>query len=67
MTKFSMTELEIEQQFPRTFAVIREGIDRQLHMGCQLYVSQQANREGYDWTMSSLDLFPNLQSVGRIA
>ena len=43
MTKFSMTELEIEQQFPRTFAVIREGIDRQLHMGCQLYVSQQAN------------------------
>ena len=39
MTHFSIREMEIEQRLPQTFAVIREGIERQLHTGCQLYIS----------------------------
>ncbi len=39
MTHFSISEMEIEQRFPQTFAVIRDGLERQLHTGCQLYIS----------------------------
>jgi CubicO group peptidase (beta-lactamase class C family) len=37
----SMNEKEIELQFPQTVAVIREGIERRLHTGCQLYISRR--------------------------
>lgn len=33
------TPTDLEHRFPQTYAVIQEGIDRQLHTGCQLYVS----------------------------
>lgn len=36
----TMTETDVAQRFPQTYAVIQEGIERQLHTGCQLYVSR---------------------------
>ena len=32
---------EVELQFPRTMGVIREGIERGLHTGCQFYISRR--------------------------
>jgi CubicO group peptidase (beta-lactamase class C family) len=34
-----MTQFEFAAQFPRTSAVVQDGIQRQLHTGCQLFVS----------------------------
>ena len=34
-----MTDLNFSNRFPRTLAVINEGIERQFHSGCQIYVS----------------------------
>ena len=41
MTQFSISEMELEQRLPQTFAVIRDGLERRLHTGCQLYISLQ--------------------------
>ena len=41
MTHFSISEMELEQRLPQTFSVIREGLERQLHTGCQIYISLQ--------------------------
>lgn len=34
---------EFRDRFPRTWTVIQEGIDRHLHLGCQLFISHQGN------------------------
>jgi CubicO group peptidase (beta-lactamase class C family) len=39
MTSFVSSENDMEQRLPQTLTLIREGIDRQLHWGCQLYIS----------------------------
>ncbi|WP_373651471.1 serine hydrolase domain-containing protein [Schlesneria sp. DSM 10557] len=36
-----MNELELAERLPATFGVFREGVDRQLHTGLQIYVSLQ--------------------------
>ena len=41
MTSFVSGENDMEQQLPQALTLIREGIDRQLHRGCQLYISLQ--------------------------
>ncbi len=35
-----VTESDLASGFPHTFAVIQEGMGRQLHTGCQLYISR---------------------------
>ena len=34
-----MTDDEFRNRFPRTQSVIQEGVERQLHTGCQIYIS----------------------------
>ena len=41
MTGLSMADMQLELRLPKTLSVIREGIERKLHTGCQLYVSLQ--------------------------